>query len=179
MTFELWLVYLTTVVFLCLTPGSNRLLALANGDRYDLHSTLFSIIGCLTGLALLIAIAISGIGIILTTSDSAFLFIKWLGVAYLICLGVSLIFSRQKLIDQPCLQSILPSHMQLFTQGLLIVLTNPKVLIFFMAFLSQFINHDTPLFNQYLILTATFMLVEFIFETLLTPELRCLSLYFV
>ena len=169
MTFELWLVYLTTVVFLCLTPGPNSLLALANGARYGLRSTLFSTVGCLTGIALLIAIAISGLGIILSTSYIAFLFIKWLGVAYLIYLGVSLIFSKQKPVDQPGLQSksTLPSQLRLFTQGLLIVLTNPKVLIFFMAFLSQFINHNAPMFNQYLILTCTFISVEFILEVLL------------
>ena len=169
MTYELWLVYLTTVIFLCLTPGPNSLLALANGARYGLRCTLISTVGCLSGLALLIAIAISGLGIIISTSYTAFLFIKWLGVAYLIYLGVSLIFSKKKIDDQCGQQSTSesPFKLRLFTQGLLIVLTNPKVLIFFMAFLSQFINHDAPLINQYLILTGTFVSVELAIEVLL------------
>ena len=117
MIFELWLVYFTTVVFICLTPGPNSLLALANGVRYGLRSTLFSTVGCLTGLALLMAISISGLGIIFSTSYITFLIIKWLGLAYLIYLGFSLIFSKQKQIDQPGLQlkSTFPSQLRLFT----------------------------------------------------------------
>ena len=100
MAFDLWLIYLTTVVFLCLTPGPNSLLALANGARYGVRNTLYSTGGCLLGLALLIAVAISGLGIILSASYTAFLVVKFLGVAYLVYLGISLITSKQTIIGR-------------------------------------------------------------------------------
>lgn len=172
MDMQTWLLYTSTVVLLCLTPGPNSLLAVTNGLKYGLSRAVLSTVGCMCGLTLLIAVSLTGVGLVLAASPTAFLVIKWLGAGYLIYLGLALLWSRRSLVDaaDDGSRRSAPTALGLFAQGFLVVTMNPKVLIFFVAFLPQFHQEGAPYWFQTVVLAGTFVAVEFTIEVLLAAS---------
>ena len=123
MELHTWSLYASAVILLCLTPGPNSLLAVTNGLRFGVGKTLFSTLGCAAGLTLLIGASLSGLGLILAASETAFYIIKWLGACYLIYLGITLIRSRGGFAEvrETSRPVAPPSDVYLFAQGLWIV----------------------------------------------------------
>lgn len=169
MTIQLFGIYITSVVLLCLTPGPNSLLAVTNSVRFGSQKALFSTLGCATGLALLIAACLSGLGIIIATSETLFTFIKWLGAGYLIYLGLKLFFTKDFALTEATAKNVatIPGNKKLFVQGFLVVVSNPKVVLFFSAFLPQFYSSTSHFLPQFLVLAGTFIVVEITLELLL------------
>ena len=169
MSLQLWSLYASAVLLLCLTPGPNSLLAVTNGARFGVGKTLFSTLGCAAGLILLIGASLSGLGLVLAASETVFYVIKWLGACYLVYLGVSLIRTRGAFADvgKASRPTTPPSGIYLFGQGLWIVVMNPKAVIFFAAFLPQFYDPQHGLLPQFLAMAGTFVGVEFVVEVLL------------
>jgi homoserine/homoserine lactone efflux protein len=166
MALHTWLLYLTAVIGLSLTPGPNGLLALSHGAMHGHRKTLFTIAGGVLGFTLLMALSMLGIGVLLQASTDILIVLKWLGGAYLVWLGIQL--WRAPALH---LQLDRPNHSanatRLFSQGLLSALSNPKVILFFAAFLPQFIRPGSPLWLQFLLMAATFAVVEGFTEYLL------------
>ena len=169
MSLQLWSLYASAVLLLCLTPGPNSLLAVTNGARFGVGRTLFSTLGCAAGLTLLIGASLSGLGLVLAASEAVFYVVKWLGACYLVYLGVSLIRSRGVFADvgKASRPATPPSEIYLFGQGLWIVVMNPKAVIFFAAFLPQFYDPEHGLLPQFLAMAGTFVGVEVVVEVLL------------
>ena len=169
MSLQIWSLYASAVLLLCLTPGPNSLLALTNGARFGVGKTLFSTLGCAAGLTLLIGASLSGLGLILAASEAVFYIIKWLGACYLIYLGISLIRTRGSFADvrEASGSSTPPSELYLFGQGLWIVVMNPKAVIFFAAFLPQFYVPQHGLLPQFVVMAGTFVGIEVVVEVLL------------
>lgn len=166
MTLETWLVYLLAVTGLSLTPGPNGLLALSHGALYGYRKTLFTVSGGALGFILVIALSMVGIGTLLQTSAYALVALKWCGGAYLIWLGYQL-WRAPAMELKPLQQAGAASGLMLFRQGLLAAISNPKVLLFFGAFLPQFLEPGRSLLEQFLWLALTFAVVEFVVEYLL------------
>lgn len=169
MNLQLWTLYASAAALLCLTPGPNSLLAIANGARFGVRRTLFSTLGCAAGLTLLIAASLSGLGLVLAASEAVFSLIKWLGACYLIYLGVSLMRSRSTFADAlGGTHAAAPrSRKYLFAQGFWIVAMNPKALIFFTAFLPQFYVVNESFWPQFAAMAGTFVAIEVLIEVLL------------
>ena len=169
MSLQLWSLYASAVLLLCLTPGPNSLLAVTNGARFGVGKTLFSTLGCAAGLTLLIGASLSGLGLVLAASETVFYVLKWLGACYLVYLGVSLIRTRGAFADvgRASRSATPPSEIYLFGQGLWIVVMNPKAVIFFAAFLPQFYDPQHGLLSQFLAMAGTFVGVEVVVEVLL------------
>ena len=169
MSLQLWSLYASAVLLLCLTPGPNSLLAVTNGARFGVGKTLFSTLGCAAGLTLLIGASLSGLGLVLAASETVFYVIKWLGACYLVYLGVSLIRTRGAFADvgRASRPATPPSEVYLFGQGLWILIMNPKAVIFFAAFLPQFYDPQHGLLPQFLAMAGTFVGVEIVVEVLL------------
>ena len=169
MSLQLWSLYASAVLLLCLTPGPNSLLAVTNGARFGVGRTLFSTLGCAAGLTLLIGASLSGLGLVLAASEAVFYVIKWLGACYLVYLGVTLIRSRGAFADvgKASRPATPPSELYLFGQGLWIVVMNPKAVIFFAAFLPQFYDPEHGLLPQFLAMAGTFVGIEVVVEVLL------------
>lgn len=166
MALHTWLVYLIAVVGLSLTPGPNGLLALSHGALYGQRKTLFTIGGGMLGFALLMALSMFGIGALLQASAHALTVLKWVGGAYLVWLGIQLWRAPAiKLSDAPTVPER-PGH-SLFRQGLLSAISNPKVILFFGAFLPQFLDPSRPLWLQFVIMVLTFVLFEGVVEYVL------------
>ncbi len=144
------------------TPGPTVLLALSNGARFGTRVALFGLLGAMLSDLILIGTVSIGLGAVLAASEVAFQILKWIGVAYLLYLGVQLLRTKPlSKSDMPQGLKTPTSHThRLFLKCLLIALTNPKGYLFFSAILPQFVNPQDPQFPQYVVLALTFTLID-------------------
>ena len=163
MEFGTWVLYAAAAVGLSLTPGPNGLLALTHGALYGTKKTLATIFGGLLGFSAVIGMSMFGIGALLQASADLLTVLKWLGGAYLVWLGIQVWRSEPLGVASPTGRPESKSS-QLFSQGFLSAVTNPKGILFFVAFLPQFIDPNSSLFLQFVIMAATFVFVEFWYE---------------
>lgn len=159
MALHTWLLYLIAVTGLALTPGPNGLLALTHGALYGHRRTLWTVSGGVLGFVLLMSLSMFGLAALLQASANALILLKWLGGAYLIWLGI-------QLWQAPAihLSAVTPATMKagpaLFRQGLLSAISNPKVILFYGAFLPQFLDPSGDLWRQFAVMALTFALIE-------------------
>lgn len=159
MAMETYLIYLAAVaVFFATPPDTSQLLIISNSVRHGLRRSAYTIAGDLTANSLQMTGAAFGLAAIIATSASAFVWIKWLGVAYLVWIGVQLIRSK----DQPDGVAANTSNQsfRLFRQGFVTSMANPFAVVFFGALFPQFIDPTMPVLPQLLILGATYLVVD-------------------
>ncbi|NMM76729.1 LysE family translocator [Acidovorax sp. SRB_24] len=166
MALHTWLIYLVAALGLSLTPGPNSLLALTHGALHGHRRTLYTVAGGACGFVAVIGLSMLGIGALLQTSASALQVLKWVGGAYLVWLGVQL-WRAPPLNLQAAPGAPFPRRSQLFRQGLFAAVSNPKALLFYGAFLPQFIDPARSLWLQFAVMAGTFALIECGVETLL------------
>src|SRR5215475_12949456 len=150
-----WLLYLAAAIGLSLSPGPNGLLALTHGALHGHRKALFTISGGVLGFVILIALSMFGIGALLQASIVWLTVLKWLGGAYLVWLGIQVWRSPPMELRATNGNEGKPGW-SLFKDGLLSAVTNPKALLFFAAFLPQFIDPSRNLFLQFAVMAATF-----------------------
>ena len=123
------------------------------------------VLGGALGFLLLIAISLAGFGTLLAASEQVFTLIKWIGAAYLVYLGVRVWRSSAPDFNRADRSTETPASrpFRMFQQGFIVAISNPKGILFFAAFLPQFIAPDTanPL-PQMLLLSAVFMLMTLV-----------------
>ncbi len=163
MTWQTWSLYALAAIGLSLTPGPNGLLALTHGALHGTKKTLATIVGGSLGFGLIIGLSMFGIGALLATWAGLLEIMKWLGGAYLVWLGIQLI--RSEPIDISRSKNAGNGRFRtLFRQGFISAVSNPKGILFFVAFLPQFVNPRESLFTQFLLMAITFMAIEFVYE---------------
>jgi len=166
MALHTWLLYLVAAIGLSLTPGPNSLLALTHGALHGHRRTLWTVAGGALGFVMVIALSMLGIGALLQTSSSALWGLKWVGGAYLVWLGIQL-WRAPPLQLHAVAGAPFPRRSQLFRQGLLAAVSNPKALLFYGAFLPQFLDPARSLWLQFAVMAGTFALIECVVEVLL------------
>jgi threonine/homoserine/homoserine lactone efflux protein len=159
MDLNTWLIYLLAAIGLSLSPGPNGLLALTHGALHGRRKALYTIFGGAFGFIAVIALSMFGIGALLKTSLAWLTVLKWIGGAYLVWLGIQIWRSPPIGIEVRGPGKPRPGW-SLFRQGALSALTNPKALLFFAAFLPQFIDPARSLFVQFFIMAGTFAVIE-------------------
>ena len=181
MTLELWLIYLAASIGLSLTPGPNGLLSLTSGVCYGLRATLFTVLGGAIGFLLLIGLSIAGFGVLLTASEQAFTIAKLIGAAYLIYLGVRIWRSRTPVLGSATMRGNRAdaNRFRLFRQGFLVAVSNPKGLLFFAAFLPQFMVPGVSFLTHLFVLGGTFVIIEIVYELLLAGLAQRISPFIV
>lgn len=169
MSLDLWLVYLVAAVGLSLTPGPNGLLSLTHGACFGFRPTIATAVGGVLGFFLLIAASLAGMGALLAASEQAFTVAKWVGAAYLVYLGVRVWRAPAPAVavGPEASASRQARPLRMFNQGFLVAVSNPKALIFFAAFLPQFMVPGVPFATQLLVLGGTFVVVELLYELML------------
>jgi homoserine/homoserine lactone efflux protein len=161
-----WFVYLLAAIGLSLSPGPNGLLALTHGALHGPRRAIFTIVGGSVGFVALIAMSMFGIGALLQASLGWLTVLKWLGGVYLVWLGVQV--WRSPPIGLEFAGTAAPRAAgSLFRQGALSAMTNPKGILFFAAFLPQFIDPARSLFVQFAIMAGTFAGIELLTELLI------------
>ena len=159
------LAFALSALIVVMTPGPTVLLALSNGSRFGFRRSGYGVLGAAISDAILIAAVALGLGAVLAASAFWFAVIKWLGVGYLVWLGVQMLRSSGELkpLDERVEAGSAKdrrTNATIFSKSLLVAVTNPKGYLFFAAFLPQFLAPASPLLLQYLTLAAVFIAVD-------------------
>ena len=154
-----WLIYFLAATGLSLSPGPNGLLALTHGALHGRRKAMYTITGGALGFVIVIALSMFGIGALLQTSLAWLTVLKWLGGAYLIWLGIQVWRSPPLRLDASG-SSEPRAGWSMFQQGALSAITNPKAILFFAAFLPQFLDPHRSLFLQFIVMASTFAAIE-------------------
>ena len=135
MPMKTYLIYLAAVaVFFATPPYTSQLLIISNSVRHGLRCSAYTIAGDLTANSLQMTGAAFGLAAIIATSAGAFVWIKWLGVAYLVWMGVQLILSKDRPDDVAANTS--GQSFRLFRQGFVTSMANPFAVVFFGALIA-------------------------------------------
>ena len=155
MAIEIWLAFVAAACVLLIIPGPTITLvisyAISHGARAGLHVVAGVALGDLTAMTL----SLLGVGAILSASASLFAIVKWAGAAYLIYLGIKLM--RAPVGDRPAQDEAARRPWRIFAHAYAVTALNPKSIVFFVAFVPQFMDAAAPLPPQMIILTATFV----------------------
>ena len=143
------LAFLPTALALNLTPGADMMFCLAQGARGGPRPALAASAGISAGAFVHVTAAGLGLGALIAAAPGAFDAIRWAGVAYLIWLAVKTLRSPLGGSERP---PVKPSRA--FRDGLIVNLTNPKVILFILAFLPQFVDPARAVLPQFLIFGA-------------------------
>jgi homoserine/homoserine lactone efflux protein len=162
MPLSLYLGFLATSLVLMVIPGPNVALIVANSLAHGTRYGLMTVAGTSTGIATHLIATFFATASLFTLLASSFEYLRWLGAAYLLVLGVRT--WRQQHDDFAVAPQ--PRSLRLiFLRGVAISLTNPKVLFFYGAFFPQFIAADKPIAPQLLALTSTFLVLAIVFDS--------------
>src|SRR5204862_611444 len=154
MDLDTWLIYLLAAIGLSLSPGPNGLLALTHGALHGRRKALYTIFGGAFGFIAVVAFSMLGIGALLKASLVWLTVLKWIGGAYLVWLGIQVWRSPPMQVSNTALNTRVDGS-SLFRQGFLAAATNPKGILFFAAFLPQFLDPNRSVVTQFLIMSVT------------------------
>ena len=154
MSLNLYLAFVAACIALALLPGPIVTLVIANGLRHGTRAALINIAGAQTGLAIVIGILAVGLTSLMATMGYWFDWVRFAGAAYLVWLGIKLIRQPVEGVEETAPPT---PHGGFFLQGFLVALSNPKLLVFFGAFIPQFVDMSRDHFSQVALLGVTFM----------------------
>lgn len=159
---HLFLAFALAVTILMLIPGPNVALIVANSVTYGFRYGLLTVAGTSAAMIVELGLTVLGMTELLGTLGAWFEWIRWIGVAYLIYLGVT-----QWRAPPLNLAEVAPepkSARAMFTRALLVSMTNPKTLFFYGAFFPQFVVTSHDVGAQVAILSATFLLLAVLLD---------------
>ncbi len=165
---ENYLGFIIAGILLNLTPGADTMYILTRSITQGRRAGIYSVLGITTGGLIHTALAAFGLSIVLAKSAFTFNMIKYIGVAYLVYLGIKMILDRNNLFDNKTQKIETTDLFKIYRQGLLTNVLNPKVALFFLSLLPQFIN------PQYANGTIPFLILGVTFMT--TGTIWCLML---
>ncbi|MFT4414282.1 LysE family translocator [Fredinandcohnia humi] len=172
-------VFLVTAILLNLTPGTDTMYIVSRSISQGRTAGIYSALGISTGAVVHTLLAAFGLSVILMQSAFLFNFIKIVGAIYIAYLGIKMLITKSTAKAQHSLTK--QSNKKIFFQGLVTNLTNPKVALFFLAFLPQFIHTNAGIFSPipFITLGLTFTLTGGIwclitayFSSMVTTKLR-------
>ena len=159
MALHLWLGFLAATVLIAISPGPGAALSMSNGLRYGYRTALRGIGGLQCALAIQVGIVALGLGAVLATSAVAFDIVRYLGAGYLVWLGIQKWRAPVEAIDAGEQRA---RRKDLFVEGLLVNLTNPKAIVFVAALVPQFIDPAQTQWPQFLVILLTMCGVDVI-----------------
>ncbi|WP_019516040.1 LysE family translocator [Sphingomonas sp. Mn802worker] len=178
MTLHTWWLFVVAVFLLCGTPGPNMLHILSRSVEVGVRRTTFAMAGCLSAMLIVLAAAAAGLTTLLRAMPGAFDVLRYVGVAYLIYLGIKAWRSKEVPlgVGAGTLPRAVPKR-ALFRGGFAIGISNPKLILFAAAFLPQFVSRSAPEGPQFAILVVTFVAMECVWYAVYALGGRSLSRY--
>lgn len=158
MSLTLWLTFTVAAILISLSPGAGAVNTMSNGLRYGVRQSMPAILGLQLGYGAQILLVGAGLGALVASSVWALAIIKWLGVAYLIWLGVQK--WREPVGVGAGEEEPLASGRSRFWQSALVNLTNPKATVFLVALFPQFLVAGQPHGPQLVTMGTTLILVD-------------------
>jgi len=163
MSLESWLGFVVASWLISLSPGAGAISCMAAGLRHGFRTAFWNIVGLIAGIMFVLGIVAAGLGAILAASTVAFAVVKWLGVAYLVWLGIEQWRAPAFVVDARAAEAALPvTPRGLVLKGFLVNATNPKGIVFMLAVLPQFIDLSRPQLVQYAICGATLVFTDLV-----------------
>jgi homoserine/homoserine lactone efflux protein len=163
MSLETWLAFFVASWLISLSPGAGAISCMAAGLRYGFRRAAWNIAGLILGILFVLAIVAAGLGAILAASSLAFAVVKWLGVAYLVWLGIQQWRAPAFAVDAEAARTgPRATPRDLVVRGFLVNASNPKGIVFMLAVLPQFIDPGAPQLPQYAICGATLVVTDIV-----------------
>jgi len=155
MNWDTYLIFLVTTAVVCLTPGPAALLVVAQGISNGMRRSYWAIAGIALANAIYFGLSATGIAALIVASGTLFSVIKWAGVAYLFYLGISAMRSKASALTVTRDTRHAVGGIRAFWQAVVVELSNPKALLYFVALLPQFIDPSRPVASQMLVFGVT------------------------
>lgn len=166
MTIEHWLAFAAASAIVLAIPGPTILLVTSYALGHGRKTAFATVTGVALGDLVAMTASIAGMGALLATSATAFMVLKWIGGAYLVFLGIRL--WRAPIVDGPLADNDnLPQQrfFRIFGHAFMVTALNPKSIVFFVAFVPQFISPSLPFLPQVMIFEATFVILAMLNAT--------------
>mgnify|MGYP006110176875 FL=1 len=157
----LLVLFIPTFFLVSLTPGMCMTLAMTLGMSIGVRNTLWMMWGELLGVGLVAILAVIGVSSVMLKFPQLFGVLKIIGATYLFYVGINMWRSKGKLAISDAIQTIKINKNQLFTQGFVTAIANPKGWAFMVSLLPPFINPTMPLTMQLTVLVAVILVSEF------------------
>lgn len=155
MTPEIWLSFVIATIFLVTMPGPTILLTVSYALGHGKNTAWATVPGAIVGDFIAMTISLMGAGAILAASATLFTGLKLIGAGYLIWMGIQMWRSKPMEINTQKVKNV--PHRKIFKNTFLVTVLNPKGIVFFVAFVPQFIDPAKDTFMQFAILEATFI----------------------
>jgi threonine/homoserine/homoserine lactone efflux protein len=162
--------FVISCILLNVTPGQDTMYILGRSVAQGRQAGIMSVLGIMTGVLVHTLLAALGLSVILATSSLAFSIIKYAGAVYLVWIGLGFIIDRNDHSMPADAPSSPPDPWKIFQQGVLTNVLNPKVALFFLSFLPQFVSVRSEL------VFLPFMVLGLVFFT--TGSIWCLFLVY-
>ena len=157
MEFDVWLAFVAASTALLLIPGPTVLLVLSYAVSQGRRVALATAAGVATGDFIAMTASLAGLGALVLASATLFTALKWIGAAYLVYLGVKLFRSAPSATLGGLKLKGAPSARGVFAHAATVTALNPKSIVFFIAFVPQFLRPESALLPQFTVLVATFV----------------------
>lgn len=158
MDLQVFVAFVIATSIMIFAPGPSVLLTVAHSISFGWRQSLFTVGGATAGVAVQLIVAAIGLASLLNMVAGALDWIRWIGAAYLIYIGIK----QWRSANTPqVFETTSTSNSNLFIQGLVTTVPNPKSLIFIAAFLPQFIDTSRPLMVQFAVIVPTFLVITF------------------
>ncbi len=162
MAFHDWLLFAAIAFVATITPGPAVLLVTSHSVAHGWRHAVLAILGNVSGLFVMSALSVLGLGAVIVSSAGVFELIRLLGAAYLVFLGVKLWRNGFGVLPGEPVRTRMPrTAWRTYMQGLAVALSNPKAIAFTTALFPQFIDREMGLAWQFSVLVITFMGLSF------------------
>lgn len=161
---HLYLAFIAATAILILIPGPNAALIVANSVAHGTRSGLLTVAGTSSAVVVHLTLTVLGATAVLDLLAASFDWLRWAGVAYLAYLGI--VAWRAPAVDLAPTNRSAHSMRGIYVRGFLVGLTNPKTLLFYGAFLPQFVTPGPDAARQLVLLAATFLVIAVVLDGL-------------
>lgn len=172
MSFEVWLTFVVTASVILVVPGPTNIYVVGQSLAYGRKASVPLSMGVIVGDAICITISLLGLSALLSVFSAIFIIIKYIGAMYLIYLGFKMVFSNTK-SETPKNEANIYNSKVLFRDVFLVNALNPKGIIFYSAFMPQFVSTQSSILVQFIVLASTFLglaLITVVFYSLVASK---------
>ena len=155
-----FILYLQIIIFLFITPGTPRVVIISYSMNYGVGKCVWSALGDVTANLIQATLVIFVIGSFFSENSTILKMFKWIGIIYLLYLAYDIYKSRPKSISSQ--EEIEKSNLSFFRDGFLVAGTSPKAWMFFPFIFPQFIEFNSNLLAQFVILITTYIVLDFL-----------------
>ena len=157
---ENYFIYIQLIMFYFITPGPPRVVIVSNTINYGLKKSIWTALGDISANFVQASLVTFVIGSLLIDNPGIYTYIKWAGISYLLYLSYETYALKFKKVDTN--KKVFKSNLAMYRDGFLVAGLSPKALVTFGTVFIQFINFENNIVSQFLILTFTWVFLDFL-----------------